>query len=193
MPLMDLPGSDDGNAGADRLHNFGTNPASHSFTRSASGALKFVNGTPRTFAFDENRNRRLSIHSVLVPQRSVAREYVCPRKRASEQVPMEIRVEVHEETKKDYDSMYTASVLQAVESVSVALWQTIALHSHSRSFYNRIPNPNQNTATSAASVLLIFEGFYSSVSLFPRAHASIQRLCKMAIQPECKSLVFYEI
>jgi len=142
MPLVGLPGSDGGNAGAGRLHNFGTNPASHSFTPSASGALKFTNGTPGTFAFDENRNRRLPIHSVLVPQRSVAREYVCPGKGSSEQVPMEIRVEVHEETKKDYDSMYTASVLQTVESVSVALCQTIASHSVSRSFYNRISNPN---------------------------------------------------
>jgi len=118
MPLVDLIGRDGGNAGAGPSHNFGTNRAEHSLTPSTSGAIEFANGTPRTFAFDENRNRRLPIHRILVPQRSVAREYVCPGKGSSEQVPMEIRVEVHEEIKKDYDSLCTASVLQDESSAS---------------------------------------------------------------------------
>ena len=117
---MSLPGSGGGNAGVRRL---GTDLASHSFTPTSGTA----NGTRRTFAFDENRNRQLSIHNVLVPQRSVVRECVCQGK-----IPMEIRVEVHEEIKKDYDSMHTTSVLQTAENVSVALCQTIASHLLSR-------------------------------------------------------------
>lgn len=99
-----------------RLRNLGTNRgASQAASPSIPGGHEVYGGTTSSITFEPavaNGGRRGSKHGVSQSphSRSVVKEFVRSRKGSSEdehEGPLEIRVQVQEEVKLDYDSVYT--------------------------------------------------------------------------------------
>lgn len=153
------------NAGAaGRSRNFGTNRAPSRAFSPASGGPGYVNGTVSPITFDGGSGRRSMKQGG--PPLSAVREFGYPEMEPDEgkhDSPLEIRVQVQEEVKSDYDSAYAGPDVRG--NVSVACYQT----------KTRLSRPTCNRTLTESGLMssrlsLLLQNYPSCVPLFPLIH-----------------------